>query len=593
MSLLIKYPQDKDGVRVIIPISVTDIGEKAFGDCTNFTSIVCYAEIPPSLGIDVFQNVSNDIILYVQEGSTSLYQQADQWKNFSFGGFSYDFFVFESDGINYEITSLIAPYTVEVISKAQCYEGDVVIPEKITFEGIVFLVTNIGDEAFYGCVGLTSIEIPTSVTNIGRNAFSDCTRLTYIEIPNSVTNIAPLAFRNCTDLKSIYIPNSVTTIGFGAFYTCDHLESVVISNSVTDIGGAAFYRCIRLKSIVIPHSVNVIGDNAFSGCSSLSSISISNSETKIGERAFALCHLRLIKCYAEIPPDLGLYVFQYNAKLIPLYVPASSVALYQQADQWNDFNIVGITDDGDFEENGIAYDINILKVPFTVEVVSKELNYQGDVVIPDYVVNEGITYSVDGIGERAFSGSNGLKSIENPQIVLKNGNAVYELSTGLTSIEIPKSVTNIGNGAFENCIGLTAITCLADNPPVLGLDVFKNVPKDIPLYVPANSVALYQQADQWKEFNIVALVTTSRRNTTETRSNIEIYPNPVSYLLNIDLGGFHGEVSFEIFNAAGQFILSGQFASTKTINTGSFEPGIYVIRMNGDNWVETKRFIKK
>ena len=65
-----------------------------------------------------------------------------------------------------------------------------------------------------------SYIIPNSVTNIGDNAFWFCESLTSINIPNSVTNIGDYAFVGCESLTSINIPNSVTNIGRSAFHDC-------------------------------------------------------------------------------------------------------------------------------------------------------------------------------------------------------------------------------------------------------------------------------------------------------------------------------------------------------------------------------------
>ena len=65
-------------------------------------------------------------------------------------------------------------------------------------------VKSIGNYAFDGCTGLTSIEIPDSVTSIGRYAFKGCTGLTSIEIPDSVTTIGDGVFDGCTVLTDVY-----------------------------------------------------------------------------------------------------------------------------------------------------------------------------------------------------------------------------------------------------------------------------------------------------------------------------------------------------------------------------------------------------
>jgi len=85
-------------------------------------------------------------------------------------------------------------------------------------------VTGIGNYAFSGCTGLTSVTIPNSVTSIGKSAFSYCSGLTSVTIPNSVTGIGNYAFRGCTGLTSVTIPNSVTSIGNYAFYGCSGLK---------------------------------------------------------------------------------------------------------------------------------------------------------------------------------------------------------------------------------------------------------------------------------------------------------------------------------------------------------------------------------
>ena len=109
---------------------------------------------------------------------------------------------------------------------------------------------------------ITHIEIPNSVTSIGQYAFRDCHRLESITIPNSVTSIGFAAFDCCKSLTSITIPNSVTTIEDYAFYDCGKLKSVTIPNSVTSIGQNAFFNT-NLKTITIPDSVTKADADAF------------------------------------------------------------------------------------------------------------------------------------------------------------------------------------------------------------------------------------------------------------------------------------------------------------------------------------------
>ena len=105
---------------------------------------------------------------------------------------------FEVDGIYYNITSSDI-YEVEVTYKNanyNSYEGDITIPETVSYNGTYYLVTSIGEKAFYECTSLTSVEIPSSVTSIGKYAFSGCTSLTSVEIPSSVTSIGSYVSMN-------------------------------------------------------------------------------------------------------------------------------------------------------------------------------------------------------------------------------------------------------------------------------------------------------------------------------------------------------------------------------------------------------------
>ena len=124
--------------------------------------------------------------------------------------------VVEVDGVYYDISGT----TATVTSGDNKYSGDIVIPESITYNNSKYSVTSIGNNAFWGCSGLTSVTIPNSVTSIGDKAFYYCRGLTSVTIPNSVTSIGKSAFSFCTGLTSITIPNSVTSIDESAFDFC-------------------------------------------------------------------------------------------------------------------------------------------------------------------------------------------------------------------------------------------------------------------------------------------------------------------------------------------------------------------------------------
>ena len=125
----------------------------------------------------------------------------------------------------------------------------------------------LGDYAFSGCSGLTSLTIPSGVTSIGNYAFQDCSGLTSLTIPSGVTSIGNCAFYDCSGLTSLTIPSGVTSIGNYAFYGCSGLTSLIIPSGVTSIGKWAFRGCSGLTSIyVYPENLPELGIDIFNGC---------------------------------------------------------------------------------------------------------------------------------------------------------------------------------------------------------------------------------------------------------------------------------------------------------------------------------------
>ena len=371
----------------IIPNSVMSIGERAFGNCTGLTSITipnsvtsigcsafefCTAltsiTIPnsvTSIGSSAFNNVPNIVYYGTATGSP--------WGARSINGYVDGYLVYEdatktkllvcSTAATGEIT---IPNSVMSIGEGAfrgctgltsivVESGNTMYDSRNNCNAIIETATNtliqgckttiipnsvtsIGRFAFSRCTGLTSVTIPNSVTSIGSDAFSYCTGLTSVTIPNSVTSIGGEAFSRCTGLTSITIPNSVTSIGESAFYGCTGLTSVTISNSVTSIGDNAFSYCTGLTSVTIPNSVTSIGNYAFFRCTGLISITIPNSVTSIGYLAFRGCTgLTSITSLAPIPPTTSKDAFMYVLTDIPVYVPCGSREAYSMAEEWKSF----------------------------------------------------------------------------------------------------------------------------------------------------------------------------------------------------------------------------------------------------------------
>ena len=207
-----------------IPVSVTSIGGSAFYGRTGLTSIT----IPDSV--------------------TSIYDSA-------FYGCT-------------GLTSITIPDSVTSISRF-AFEGcagltSITIPDS---------VMGIGEAAFSNCAGLESITVSGGNKNYDSrnncNGIIETATNTLIsgckntDIPDSVTSIGERAFCGCTGLTSVAIPDSVTSVGSFTFYGCTGLTSVTIPDSVTAIGVSAFEGCTGLTSVCFMGDAPVVNWQAF------------------------------------------------------------------------------------------------------------------------------------------------------------------------------------------------------------------------------------------------------------------------------------------------------------------------------------------
>ena len=267
---------------------------------------------------------------------------------------------FEVDGIYYNVTST---NTVEVTCKGSYYNdldeynGNVVIPSSVNYNGKNYSVTRIGEYTFRYCDSITSLSIPNSVIYIDYYAFEGCTFLKDLRIEDGET---PLEFTNhlydCSlkycPLESLYLGRnlkySYTSGGSGSIDTSripfankQKLISVTISDSVTNIMNYAFYGCSSLTYIEIPNSVTSIRQGAFYNCSGLTSVTIGSSVTSIEQYAFAGCrNIETIITLPRIAITCNENIFSdviYNNAI--LYVPEGREFAYGKTTPWSNFYI--------------------------------------------------------------------------------------------------------------------------------------------------------------------------------------------------------------------------------------------------------------
>lgn len=196
---------------------------------------------------------------------------------------------FKVDGIYYEIVDDISNIVKVTHKGNDCkafeheYSGAVVIPEKLTYKGRTYKVTEIGDYSFSGCSKITSITIPASVWHIGISAFGGCCGLNEVHISDlsawcgmsfydvaddagdSPLNYADGLYLNGELITDLVVPEDVTEIGAHAFEGYKNLRSVVLHDEIMAIHKSAFFNCANLTDITFADEVEYIGPYTFDG----------------------------------------------------------------------------------------------------------------------------------------------------------------------------------------------------------------------------------------------------------------------------------------------------------------------------------------
>ena len=514
---------------LVIPDSVTSIGEYAFRNCDSLTSVT----IPDGVTsientafrycnklVEVYNKSSLNIVagstdhgyvgyyakhIYTKEGGSWFTDTEDGFRFFYDGtdGYLMGYYGDETaitfpDGFTVYDGTEATEYSIYKRAFYDCYNlTSVIIGEN---------VKSIGSYAFYDCSGLTSVTIPDGVTSIGSYAFAYCSGLTSITIPDSVKSIGNYAFSGCSSLTAVNITNIAAwcriefdgyssnplyyahnlhmngelvtdliidyamSIGDYAFCNCSSLTSITIPDGVTSIGESAFYNCSSITSLTIPDSVVRIMKCAFQNCDGLMSVVIGNGVRSIGDHAFSGCD----DITSAIMPTIAIdYIPQDNLQIVVL----TSGSHISDNSFRNCHSLTSITIPDSVTSVGDYAFENCDNLKYNEYA---DAYYLGNETNP-YVVlvklkdTSGASYTINEqtnvIAWGVFSGCTGLTSITIPNGVTGISRDAFSGCSSLTSITIPDSVTSIGDYAFSGCSGLTSIA-IPDSVTSMGEGAF-------------------------------------------------------------------------------------------------------------------------
>ena len=170
-------------------------------------------------------------------------------------------------------------------------------------------ITSVGNNTFWLCRSLESVELPSTVTSIGYGAFS-ATGLESLNFEDltGLTTIGASAFEASSLTDVDLSETKVETIMDGAFHNNDNLRSVTIPTTVTEIRPQSFNQCANLETLVIPQESELatIGESAFSA-TGMESVDLSNATklTSLGDSAFgdnpSLSDVKLPETMTTVP----------------------------------------------------------------------------------------------------------------------------------------------------------------------------------------------------------------------------------------------------------------------------------------------------
>ena len=456
---------------IVIPNSITSLGNSLFYGCVSLTAITIPGSVT-KFGNNLFDGCE-------KLASISIPNSVSQIGLYCFRNCT-------------SLTEIILPDAVDRLN-GYCFSGCSSLASIDYSDSLLAL----GDYCFSGCSSLVTLPPINNVRSIGYACFKNCSSLKSIAIPSFITRLEEYCFSGCSSLESIDLPNSIEGYGDYCFQYCSSLTTpITIPETMTRLGKQLFAGCSSLPSIVIPESVTILDEGCLMGCSSMKTITIPESVSTLKEGCFGGAGFISVTIPESVTTIEGS-IFYGCPDLTSVSLP-SSIKTLEYSMFYNCSSLASIT------------------IPESVTSIGNHCFYGcsslTSVVIPESVqflvvcsfygcsslktIN--LPKSLGGLNEHTFCECSSLTAITIPETVTVISRYCFYGCSSLTSVIIPEKVTSIGQYCFNSCTSLASVTVKPSNPPTGGNYMFTNT--TCPIYVPAESVSAYKNAQYWNSY---------------------------------------------------------------------------------------------
>ena len=579
---------------LVIPNSVTSIGDNAFQDCSGLTSVVIGNSVT-SIGSHAFVNCSG--LISVEFNAENCTAMPDYY--FAFQGCTALSTVTIGENVKtipdgaFKGTPWLDNHPDGVV-----YAGKVLYKYKGTMPANTSIAVKAGtlsiaDNAFSGCTGLTSIEIPNSVTSIGNYAFSNVNAIFEFAAEEPATVGSSALHANAVLVvpdaavdayKAAWSDYATQIAGRGDAYVTVDVEAMETTSGIMEKLG--INKVASVVKLIVKGSINSYDVIQFRDkMPLLHELDLSEATVVASDKAFyngnctkdndlgnyAFYNLSKLN-FVKLPKDLvavGSYAFNGCSSLRELEIPETVTSIGDFAlESCGSLARVEMPDALQVFGVGAFYgcsSLNSIVIPKGVKYLSgNEIGgitwvqaglFSGCRALENVILHDGL----ESIGVNSFRDCSSLKEIKLPPTVKTIDGSAFERCSALEEIRIPSSVESIGDNAFAGCDKLNRVYTYTVEPTVIQENTFCTF-ATATLYVPSFSFSnYYWDENGWKRF----------LKLEEFNEPYEYFYVNNDYILNDNTGyieGTEGNAPDADINAGGGFIVEGEQGDDETPN---------------------------